>query len=218
MKKSLFLFLLLCIPFWATAQWSVQAFAGGGAAYESAYEVFRNNSSGLEQHQLHYADNGYTFQGGINVQYFISPKFGFGTGFGYQYSKTSGFVSMPPPEGTNWHSESLKIPFNLLWSPGKLHRSVFNIGLATHFNLMQRYDVSYYESNYQYPVFVSVLFGYTHSLGKRFQWGVLFEKDLSWYSRTDYMETHITVLDPRHFTSLQVIFSYRLFGKDGRKR
>ncbi|MBE0651073.1 MAG: outer membrane beta-barrel protein [Bacteroidales bacterium] len=217
MKKSLFLFLLLCIPFWATAQWSVRAYAGGGFAYETANEVLQNNYSKVEQNQLQYGDYGYTFQGGINAQYFISRKFGFGTGLGYQYSKTSGFISTPPPEGTNWHSESFKIPFNLLWSPGKMHHSFFNIGLSTHFNLMKRYVVNY-KTNYQYPVFSSVQLGYTHKLGEQFQLGIQFEKDLGWYSRTAYYETNTTSIDPRYFTSLQIIFSYRLFGKDGKKK
>lgn len=215
--KTTLLLLFLGLPFLATAQWSARLFVGGGYAMETAYEVLQNNYSKIEQHQLHYADNGYTFQGGINVQYFISPKFGFGTGLGYQYSKTSGFISTPPPEGTNWHSESLKIPFNFLWSPGKLHHSVFNIGLATHFNLMVRYVVNY-KTNYQYPVFTSAQLGYTHRLGERLQLGIQFEKDLGWYSRTAYYETNTTSFDPRYFTSLQVILSYRLFGKDGKKR
>ncbi len=217
MKSLWFSLALLFLPLWATAQWSLQAFAGGGFAYESASEVYQNHNSGLEQPQLPYADYGYAFQAGIQVQYFINTTFGLESGLGYLYNRSSGYISMPPPQGTHWHSESLKIPFNFLWSPGKRHHAVFHVGLSTHFNLMPRYEVTYdYRSNYQYPVFTSAQLGYSYKLGERSQLTIEFEKDLGWYARSSYYETHITVLDPRSFTTLQLLYSYRLFANHER--
>ena len=154
----------------------------------------------------------------------INPKFGFGTGLGYQY-EYSGLITDPemeaPYRGSHWHSESLKIPFNFLWSPrNKSHHSIFNFGLATHINLMS-YGTFWGVSNDQYPVFASAQLGYAYRLGKQFQAGILLEIDLGWYARTtayipDQMPAY--VFANRSFTSAQIILSYRLFGKEGRKR
>jgi len=130
---------------------------------------------------------------------------------------------IPSLNGTmpNWHSESLKIPFNFLWSPGnKSHHSVFNMGLAIHFNLMP-YETFGGVSNDQYPVFSSAQLGYAYRLGKRFQAGTLLETDLGWYARTTAYTSDqppTTIFANRSFTSAQIILSYRLFGKYGKKR
>ena len=227
--KTTLLLLFLGLPFLATAQWSAQVFAGGGPAFETAYEVNQIINSRYEQRQPTLSDFGYTFQGGIYAQYFINQKFGFNIGLGYQYAKSQELVNVSSPNGglKNWHSESIKIPFNLLWSPGRSHHSVFNLGLATHFNVMKHYVIaSNSQTNYQYPVFVSAQLGYMHRLGKRFLIGIQFERDLSWYSKTvtydvsfaSYNYSQANIFDSRYFTSAQIILSYRLFGKDGKKR
>ena len=217
--KTTLLLLFLGLPFLATAQWSVQVFAGGGTAFETAHQEKQNTYFRIKNSKTTDGAVGYTLQGGISVQYLINGRFGFGTGLGYQYSKTSGPVIYTTPNGTlpDWHAESLKVPFNFLWSPGKHHHSVFNAGLATHFNLMS-YETYGGVSNDQYPVYASAQLGYAYKLGKRFQAGILLETDLGWYARTaSYMSTTTTFAN-RSFTSAQIILSYRLFGKDGKKR
>jgi hypothetical protein len=157
------------------------------------------------------------------MQYFINRRFGFGTGLGYQY-KYSDIITLPedyaPYHKGKWHSESLIIPFNFLWSPGKRHHSVFNAGLATHINLMP-YETYWGVYNDQYPVFVSAQLGYAYRLGKRFQMGLLMETDLGWYARTAAYtpdQTNAIIFANRSFTSAQIILSYRLFGKEGKNR
>ncbi len=218
--KTTLLSLLLCLPFWATAQWSVRVFAGGGSANETANQEKQLTYFRIKNSKITDIAAGYTFQGGINVQYFICPKFGFCTGVGYQYSKTVGLLDFITSYGVhpNWHSESIKIPFNFLWSPGKRHHSVFNAGLATHINLMS-YGTFGGLSNDQYPVFTSAQLGYAYKLGKRFQAGILLESDIGWYARTtSYEPSQTTIFANRSFSSAQIILSYRLFGKDGKKR
>ncbi|MBN2637596.1 MAG: outer membrane beta-barrel protein [Bacteroidales bacterium] len=217
-RTLLFIF-TVCLPFWSTAQWSVNFFAGGGPAHETANQEKQVTYFRLKDSKTTYGNAGYTFQGGINVEYFINQKIGFGTGVGYQYSKTDGLpvgFSTPTGELPNWHSESIKIPFNFLWSPGKSHRSVLNVGLATHFNLMS-YGTFGGLSNDQNPVFTSAQAGYTYRLGKGFQIGIVIETDLSWYARTTSYPSDqppTTVFANRSFSSAQLILSYRLFGKN----
>jgi hypothetical protein len=223
MKKSLSLFLLLCLPFLAPAQWSVRIFAGGGPAFEAAHEEKQIDNYRVEKSKVTDNGFGYSFQGGVNMQYFINRRFGFGTGLGYQY-KYSDIITLPedyaPYHKGKWHSESLIIPFNFLWSPGKRHHSVFNAGLATHINLMP-YETYWGVYNDQYPVFVSAQLGYAYRLGKRFQMGLLMETDLGWYARTAAYtpdQTNAIIFANRSFTSAQIILSYRLFGKEGKNR
>lgn len=218
MKKTLLLFSLLWLPFLASAQWSVQITAGGGSAAESAVAVKQVIYSRAETKQETTSDFGYSFQGGIDVQYFINSKIGFGTGLGYRYSKSRVLTVLSPSGEKNWHAESIKIPFVFLWSPGESHRSVFNVGMATHFNLM-RYDIaSSVETNNQNPVFTSAQLGYAYKLGERFQVGILLDRDISWYSRTTNYLSETTLFYDRYFTSLQLTLSYRLFGSSKDKK
>ena len=68
MKKSVFLFLLLGLPFLATAQWSVQVFSGGGSATEMANQEKQNDYFGIKNSKTTITNPGYAFQGGISVQ------------------------------------------------------------------------------------------------------------------------------------------------------
>jgi hypothetical protein len=160
----------------------------------------------------------------MDAQYFISPRFGMGTGLSYQYNKfQANFRSLINNEPLYNDSKSVMIPLSFLWSPGKHHKSVLSVGLAAHINLM--HDEHYSNMSVeQYPFYTDLRLGYAHRLGKRFEAGLLFSRTLGWYSKTRYYYFVTTGGDistgyasrdtyyDRYFTSLQLTLSYKLFG------
>ncbi|MBE0651624.1 MAG: hypothetical protein IH595_12400 [Bacteroidales bacterium] len=224
MRRSFTIFILLLFPFWANAQWTVQITAGGGPAMELAREVHQIVASRAEYSNGTNGYFGYSYQAGLDVQYFINSRIGIGTGVAYQYSGSKDDLESYFGYQSQQHSSAIKIPVNLLWSPGKLHHSLFRFGLAANIGLMPYKMLNSYVTDEYAPFFSSLVLGYSYQLGKRLNAGILINNDINWYSRvTQYninydsggIENNNTTenfIFNKHFFTAMIILSYRLFG------
>ena len=226
MKKTITILSLLMLPFFAKAQWSFQLTAGAGPGLEVVKEMIRMTPTQAELRGFTKAYAGYSFQGGMKAQYFISPRFGIGTGLLYQYGQAKNddnldlglsYVSRIRP------SKSIKIPFYLLWSPGKSHHSIFSFGLASNINLMPYKHWGAEIIDDYIPFYTTLVVGYYYRVGKRFEAGISMNRDINWYCRTTHYNLTTSfgpsnVLHERHFYSAQVTMNYQLFAKKKRKK
>lgn len=224
MKKSIIIFVLLFSPFLASAQWSLRITAGAGPAIETAREVDQIVNSRAEYSMVSYGFTGYSFQAGMDLQYFISSQIGLGTGLAYQYSqvKDDDYLELGLPNAPKKrHLSSIKIPFALLWSSGsRSHHSLFSFGLDANISLM---SYKYWDSSttdYYLPFFSSLLVEYSYRLGTRFSMGILINRDINWYSRTTHYNIGIgnggntkvaNIMFYKHLFSAKIMLSYRLF-------
>ena len=195
MKKIFIIFSLLLLPFWATAQWSVQINAGAGPGYEDAREIHQIVSSRAEYSMGSIVYPGFSFQAGMNVHYFISTRIGVGTGLAYQYTqaKDDDYLELGLPTAPKKrHVSSIKIPFVLLWSPGsRSHHSLFGFGLDANISLMSYKHWDSYTTDDYLPFFSSLLIEYSYRLRKRFSMGILINRDINWYSRTTHYDVGV---------------------------
>lgn len=227
MKKVILFLSMLWLPFLANAQWSIQFTTAGGPLLDMEREVSQNLYSLNKVYGDLYGHVGYSLQAGIDVQYFISPGIGVGTGIAYQYIKIDGdpmFRDFVTNEFFYNDSRSIMIPLSFLWSPGKHHRSVLSFGFVSHINLI--HDENFSNTSMEtYPFYSDVRLGYSYRFGNRFEAGIFFSRTLGWYSRTNYYYYYIPGADistgyasrvtyyDRYFTSAQLSVSYRLFGR-----
>ena len=222
MKKTVVSFVLLTLPFLASAQWSAYITGGGGSAIKNVTEsVLMSNYTTNKQHTNSVAF-GYSFQGGLDINYFWSPKLGLASGLTYYYSRVPGeTLTTGELSQENWHSEAMQIPLSLLWSPGKRHRSIIRLGFSANFSLM--YNTFGQAINYWYnPFFWEVHLGYSRSIGDRFRLGLLLSQNLNWYMKEEVTnavsDAGSGMVNKHYFTNVLVTVSYRLFGnKKGRE-
>lgn len=226
MKKTIAIFILLIFPFFANAQWSFKISAGAGPGFEAIKETYRIVASQAEYGSYAQTYFGYSFQGGIKVQYFISKRFGVGTGLLYHYSQANNddnldlslsYVPRSRP------SNSIRIPYYLLWSPGKSHHSIFSFGLASNINLMPYRHWGNKIIDDYVPFYTTLILGYYYRVGKRFTAGITLNHDINWYCRTthyNYFTNYgpYNILHERHFNSARVTMDYRLFANKKRKK
>jgi hypothetical protein len=225
MKRTVVLFSLLLFPFWASAQWSFQLTGGIGPGLEVVKEVIQMAPTRAESRGVKKTYSGYSFQAGMKAQFFISPRFGIGTGLLYQYGRAKNddnldlglsYVSRRRP------SKSIKIPFYLLWSPGNSHHSLFSFGLASNINLMSSVIWSPEINDDYIPFYTTLVLGYYYRVGKRFEAGISMNRDINWYCRTTHYNVPSSygaqnILHERHFYSAQVTMNYQLFANKKRK-
>jgi hypothetical protein len=228
MKRILIILTFLLFPFWASAQWTAYITGGIGGAYETMPEsLFLAPQYTLIKNYSHSAAYGYSFQGGLDIEYFISPRFGLATGLSYTFSHSPG-ATLTVAGGsteTQWHAEqAIDIPLSLLWFPDRKHLSTISLGLSSNFSLMDNTPFVYgsgflWYNNY----FWGAHLGYSHRLGNRLKLGILLNRNLNWYVEEFSYNTSITslgtgTLRSRHYyTNLTVTVSYRLLGGKGKK-
>lgn len=228
MKRTFIVFILLLFPFWASAQWSAYVTGGIGGAYETISEsVFLVPQYTFVHGYSHYAAYGYSFRGGLDIEYFITPRFGLATGLGYAFSHSPGSNlhvaggSLEP----KWHAEqAIEIPISLLWSLGRRPLSTINLGISSNFSLMYNTLGVYgsgvlWYNNYYWGVHL----GYSRKLGNHLRLGVLLNRNLNWYMEESSFQTFTTgvgngSLRARHYyTNFMVTVSYRLLGGKRKK-
>ncbi len=224
MKKTISIFIFLVFPFFAKAQWSAYARIGAGFAGETINEsVLLMPDYNTFKPYLSSSALGYSFQGGLDVNYFFSTRFGLASGLDYNYAKCPGEVLLVAGDFySNPHSEALKIPLSLLWSPGKRHRSLLRLGLSANFGLMYNApgitgSILWY--NYY---FWGVQIGYARRWGDRFRLGLLWQRNLNWYMEeiAGHAGTDVgsgTLFAKHYFSNLMITVSYRLLGGKGKK-
>ncbi|MBE0649238.1 MAG: hypothetical protein IH595_00205 [Bacteroidales bacterium] len=226
MKRIFIMLTFLLFPFWASAQWSAYITGGVGGAYETMSEsLFLVPQYTYVDGYSSSAAYGYSFQGGLDIEYFISPRFGLATGLGYTFSHSPG-ATLNVTGGsleTKWHAEqAIEIPISLLWSPDRRHLSTISLGLSSNFSLMYNTLIVYgsgflWYNNYFWGAHV----GYSRQLGDRLRLGILLNRNLNWYMEEIAFQKITTdvgsgTLRARHYyTNLLVTVSYRLLG--GRK-
>ncbi len=218
MKKIMLLFGLLWLPFLASAQWSVLMTAAAGVAAETSITPAYGSSEPLH---FGYSTLDYSFQGGVEVSYFYTPRFGLGSGLIYSHSRSlMDFRANPDAtEKKYWHSETIKIPLNLNWAFGKARRSIILFGLVGNINLRRHefdppdYSSVTYRNN---PFFLGIQLGYHYKLGNRFQIGILLYRDINWFRKQIFQNSDGTIepalTSERYFHTVQLTLSYRLFG------
>lgn len=227
MKRIFIMLTFLLLPFWASAQWSAYVTGGIGSAYETMSEsLFLLPHYTIVNGYSRSTAYGYSFQGGLDIEYFISPRFGLATGLGYTFSHSPGaFLNVAGGSlETKWHAEqAMEIPISLLWSPGRRHLSTINLGLSSNFSLMNNTSFIYgsgflWYNNY----FWGAHLGYSRRLADRLRLGILLDQNLNWYMEEFAYKTITTdvgtgTLRARHYyTDLMVTVSYRLLG--GKKK
>ncbi len=209
---------LLWLPFLVSAQWSANLIAGGGLAFVTAINPGYGSS---EPQHFGYSTTGYSFQGGIEVNYFYTSRFGLGSGLIYSHSRSLMDFQANPDVTIKkyWHSETISIPLNLNWALGKARRSTIVFGLVGNINLRHHeFDApDYRSSTYRnHPVFLGIHAGYYYNLGNRFQIGILFYRDIEWFRKEIFQNPDCTIepalTKERYFHTAQLTFSYRLFG------
>jgi len=220
MKKISLLFGLLWLPFLVSAQWSVQMTAVAGVAAETSITPAYGSSEPLH---FGYSTLDYSFQGGVEVNYFYTSRFGLGSGLTYSHSRSlMDFRANPDvTEKKYWYSETIKIPLNLNWALGKARRSIILLGIVGNINLRRHefppsgdgYGPSSYRDN---PFFLGIHLGYYYSLGNRLRVGILMYRDINWFSKQIFQNPNGTIepalTSKRYFHTAQLTLSYRLFG------
>ena len=225
MKRIFIILALLLFPFWALAQWSAYVTGGIGSAYEAISEsVFRVPQYTYVDGYSRSVAYGYTFQGGLEIEYSISSRFGLATGLDYTFSHSPG-ADLNVAGGslrTKWHAEqAIEIPISLLLLPGRRHLSTIKLGLSSNFSLMYNTLGVYGSGMLWYNnYFWGAHLGYSRRLDDRLRLGILLNQNLNWYMEELSFKTMTGVgygvIRARHYyTNLMVTVSYRLL--EGRR-
>ncbi len=217
MKKSIILFILLWLPFLAAAQWTVNLKAGAGTAKEFEREVIpADPKNGLSY--SFFSTPGYSYFGGVDVNYFFSQHLGLSTGLAYSFSRSRDDL-MGDVFGFEeyWISETIKTPVSLLWSPGNSGRSIIRVGFSAEINLRhQEFEKGQHSITYRdNPFFLGFHLGYEYGLSKRFRLGILLNTDMTYFLNQiehDYITGEVFINYRRYYFTSQITLSYQLFG------
>ena len=218
MKKIFILSVLLWLPFWVAAQWSVSIKAGAGVAKE--FE--RGNDASDPDNGLSFSffsTPGYSWFAGMYADYSFSQRLGLGTGLAYSYSRSPDDL-MHDAFGFNdyWHAQTLKIPVSLLWSPGASEHSLLRFGFSGEINLRHHeFDKSQSITYRDNPFFLGVHLGYEYALSQRFRLGILLNSDITYFLEQVEMADfngNVAVSFKRYYFTSQLTLSYRIFGHD----
>ncbi len=215
MKKSITIIILLLCPFWASAQWSVNLKAGAGYAKEIEKEV--DPGAGISF--SFFSRPGYSYFGGIDVEYSFSKHLGLGSGLLYSYSRSMDGYANQFQMKQYWHSETLNVPVSLLWKPGTAGRSTFQAGLSAKINLRHhQYETSQpeYMANLTYrdnPFFLGFHLGYEYAPAERFRVGILLNEDIGFFLKqiVNAGNGDVYRIFYRHYFTPQLTLSYSLF-------
>jgi len=175
---SIILLSLLWLPFWVSAQWSVNLTAGGGIAKEFEREEIKS-----ERSYSFFSTPGYSYFAGIGVYYFFSQHIGMGSGLAYSNIRSRDNLMQNAFGITKyWHSETLKVPFSLLWAPGVSGRSILQFGFSAEINLRHHeYEKDQHSITYRdNPFFLGFHLGYEYNLSERFRLGILLNDDVTY--------------------------------------
>jgi len=213
MKKTILFISLLWLPFWASAQWSVNINGGAGIAKE--WERQPPNAQSTLPTVSFYSTPGYSFQGGIDAIYYITPHFGLGSGVVYSHNRSlDDYIEIIK---IYWHSETIKIPLTLQWTLGSSLRSTIQFGFYLNINLRQHEFDSVGSITYRdKPFFMGLRLGYAYKLGNRLSLGILFNEDLNGFMNEIYQDYRRGITYKsynRYYFTTQITFSYRLFGE-----
>jgi hypothetical protein len=219
MKNTIIILGLLCLPFWAPAQWQVNLVSEAGLAIETVSQTTQAPGDKTEKPYFNYGVLGYSFYGGIEAQHFFTTHIGFASGLGFSYIKSPDDVVNYPY--SNWRSVSIKIPLDMLIELGSRHHANLRFGFSPHINLLQKSPD--YESPFTYaykPVFWSVHAGYYYKPGNRLQVGIMLNRDISSFlkqlqegvSINGGAET-VNFITRHYFFTVQLSLRYRLFEK-----
>jgi hypothetical protein len=213
MKKIFILTVLLWLPFWAAAQWSVSIKAGAGMAKE--FE--RDDDGGLS---FSFSSTpGYAWFAGVYADYYFSQRLGIGSGLVYAYSRSrDDLIDDHFGFDYYWRSQALKIPVTLLWAPGASGRSLLRFGFSGEINLRHHeFDKSQSITYRDHPFFLGVHFGYEYALSQKFKIGILLNSDITYFlEQVEIGDSNgnIAVSYRRYYFTSQVTLSYRIFGKN----
>ena len=218
MKRIFILSVLLWLPFWAAAQWSVSIKAGAGVAKEFERD---NDASDLDNGLSFsfFSTPGYSWFAGIYTDYFFSQRLGLGSGLAYSYSRSRDDLMNDAFNFNDyWHAQTLKIPVSLLWLPGASGHSLLRFGFSGEINLRHHeFDNSQSITYRDHPFFLGVHFGYEYALSQRFRLGILLNSDVTHFLEQVEMADfngNVAVSYRRYYLTAQVTLSYRIFGND----